>query len=157
MTDTMWQRDIFFHAPARRLKLREIRRPNRPVQTELIVYDRPDADAERLSVYHIVPITHGDALAQGLAAALGVRGVVAKRRRLLMSGPTRLHFDEVEGLGTFVEFEAVLMDGTTEADARAHVAQWRSRLNLTDSVDRSYIDLLEGVPGACSAHDYSRP
>jgi adenylate cyclase class IV len=154
----MWQRDVFFHAPAGRLKLREVRRENRPVQAELIAYDRPDGGAERLSVYHRVPITQIEALEWALAASLGVRGTVAKRRRLMMSGTMRLHFDEVEGLGTFVEFEAVLLDGTTEADARAHVAQWRSRLNLTDTVDRSYIDLLDaGHGGTRPTHDYSRP
>ena len=40
-----------------------------------------------------------------LGLALGVRGVVKKTRRLIMIGQTRVHIDDVEGLGTFMELE----------------------------------------------------
>ena len=40
-----------------------------------------------------------------LGKALGVKGRVKKTRLLYMVGQTRVHVDEVEGLGNFMELE----------------------------------------------------
>jgi adenylate cyclase class IV len=45
---------------------------------------------------------------QALSTALGVRGVVRKHRHVILIDNTRVHLDEVEGLGSFIEFEVVL-------------------------------------------------
>ena len=42
-----------------------------------------------------------------LGQALGVKGVVRKRRMLYMIGQTRVHMDQVEGLGDFMELEVL--------------------------------------------------
>jgi adenylate cyclase class IV len=39
------------------------------------------------------------------ASALGVLAVVKKRRTLLSLDATRIHLDNVDGLGDFIEFE----------------------------------------------------
>ena len=48
------------------------------------------------------------ALKTALVAALGIRGVVHKRREIYLWHNVRIHLDEVAGLGALVEFEAVL-------------------------------------------------
>lgn len=40
-----------------------------------------------------------------LTQSIGVLGVVKKTRLLYMVGQTRIHIDEVDGLGNFVELE----------------------------------------------------
>ena len=40
-----------------------------------------------------------------LGESLGVRGTVKKQRTLYMVGQTRVHVDQVEGLGEFMELE----------------------------------------------------
>jgi len=40
-----------------------------------------------------------------LGQAIGIKGVVRKRRMLYMIGQTRVHVDQVEGLGDFMELE----------------------------------------------------
>ena len=40
-----------------------------------------------------------------LKKALGIKGVVKKNRTLYMVGQTRVHVDQVEGLGDFMELE----------------------------------------------------
>ena len=59
-------------------------------------------------------------------AALGTVVVVSKRRRLFLWEGVRIHLDEVEGLGSFVEFEAVLPDAGDLAGAHAKMPRLRS-------------------------------
>lgn len=73
--------------------------------SELIYYDRPDTEGPKLSVYSKCNIPHGDDLLNILTMALGVRGVVKKTRHLYIHDQTRIHVDDVEGLGKFVELE----------------------------------------------------
>ena len=46
-----------------------------------------------------------DVIQAALGLAVGVKGVVRKRRMLYMVGQTRVHLDQVEGLGDFMELE----------------------------------------------------
>jgi predicted adenylyl cyclase CyaB len=134
------QVDTYFHARSDRLKLR-VRDGG---SAELIAYDRPDEGALRLSRYHLVPAGEPVLLRAALAAALGVRGEVRKRREVWHWHNVRIHLDEVEGLGTFVEFEAVLSDAEDEATATGRLDHLGRVLGLTpaDDVKGSYADLL---------------
>jgi homotetrameric cytidine deaminase len=127
------QRDTYFARAAGRLKLRE----QSPGDAELIEYRRPDESGPRASDYRLVPVTHPDALREALDAALGTIVVVEKRRRLLLWEGVRIHLDEVEGLGSFVELEA------TDADPRK-VERLRAELDIPDErlIASSYSDLL---------------
>jgi predicted adenylyl cyclase CyaB len=80
-----------------------------------------------------------------LSAAFGVRGEVRKVRTLYMAGHTRIHLDEVDGLGCFVELEAVLGPNQTAAQGRTIVDDLIARLEIQeqDLVNVAYIDLLE--------------
>ena len=113
------QADTYFRVGHGRLKLREIEGQS----AVLIWYARPDADQARISSYYLVPVPEPEALKAALAAALGVRGEVRKRRTIYLWHNVRIHLDKVAGLGNFVEFEAVLGADDDEATAHAHLRQ----------------------------------
>ncbi len=97
----LMQADTYFCVPHGRLKLREIMGQG----AELIFYERPESTSERWSTYSTVSVPDPGALKQQLASALGIMVEVKKKRELFLFEGTRIHIDEVEGLGTFLEFE----------------------------------------------------
>jgi adenylate cyclase class IV len=134
------QTDTYFRVARGRLKLREI--AGQPAV--LIFYERPDDTSARLSNYLLVPAAEPALLRSALTAALGVRGAVHKRREILLWHNVRIHLDEVAGLGTFVEFEAVLGPGDDEATAAARLEQLGAALQIAsaDRLATAYADLL---------------
>ncbi len=134
------QTDTYFRVANGRLKLREVEGRT----AELIWYERPDQDAARLSAYRLVPVSDPAGLCAALTAALGLRGTVRKRRTIYLWQNVRIHLDEVAGLGTFVEFEAVLTAGDDEATAPARLRQLGEALGIrpADHLAVSYADLL---------------
>jgi homotetrameric cytidine deaminase len=137
------QRDTYFMARRGRIKLRE-----GDEGSELIAYRRPDTTHASESTYVRAPAP--GAVAEALDAALGTVVVVAKRRRLFLWDGVRIHLDEVEGLGNFVEFEAVLPDAGDLATAQAKVARLRGELGISEDalVSVGYADLLLDGPQA---------
>src|SRR3954454_942640 len=97
------QRDTYFDGSRARVKLRE----QTPGDDELIAYRRPDDDEARVSQYLRVAVPDAAALREALHAAYGTLVVVAKKRRLLVWENVRIHLDEVEGLGSYMELEAL--------------------------------------------------
>lgn len=134
------QTDTFFRARAGRLKLRTIE--GQPAV--LIWYDRPDAAAVRPSAYYLVPVSDAALLGAALAAGLGLRGEVRKRREVWHWHNVRIHLDEVAGLGRFVEFEAVLSGTADEAPSHERLDQLGRALGLLPAQDvaGAYADLL---------------
>src|SRR3954469_12785386 len=132
------QRDTYFDGSRARVKLRE----QTPGDDELIAYRRPDDDGARVSEYLRVAVPGAAALREALDSAYGTRVVVAKRRRLLLWENVRIHLDEVEGLGSYVELEAVVPEGGDLEPEHAKVARLREELGLGEPVAVSYSDLL---------------
>jgi predicted adenylyl cyclase CyaB len=135
------QEDTFFHTPNGRLKLRLLG----PDQAQLVYYERPDQDGPKRSNYHIYATRDPQGLQIALRLALGVRGVVRKTRYLYLSGQTRIHLDDVEGLGQFMELEVVLRDGQNDAEGQAIAEELMARLGVRkeDLLEGAYMDLLE--------------
>jgi predicted adenylyl cyclase CyaB len=135
------QQDTFFHTPKGRLKLRVLT----PNHGQLIYYEREDMSGPKVSNYFIYSTTGPKSLEAVLAAALGVRGVVCKQRWLYMVGNTRIHLDQVDGLGTFLEFEVMLREDQTPAEGEAIASELMRKLGVeeADLVEGAYIDLLE--------------
>jgi adenylate cyclase class IV len=133
------QLDTYFRVPNGRLKLRETTGKT----AELIWYARPDHAESRRSDYRIVPVPEPAALKAALNAAIGTRGTVRKRRALLMWHHVRIHLDDVAGLGTFLEFEAVLSAPEDDSTARDRLATLGDALGVRaqDRIARSYSDL----------------
>lgn len=135
------QVDTYFPVREGRIKLRE----QDPGQDQLIFYHRPDAAEARASDYAIAPAT--PELKPLLAAALGVSAVVAKTRSLWLWENVRIHLDRVDGLGDFIEFEAVLDEAHDDADGHAKLDRLQTAFGLTpsDVLEGSYRDLIEQV------------
>src|SRR5689334_11076899 len=119
---TLRQTDTYFYARRGRLKLRSQEGDG----SELIAYRRPDAADASESTY--VRAQASESVLEALGAALDTTVVVSKRRRLFLWDGVRIHLDEVEGLGSFIEFEAVLPEAGELETARAKVARLRSEL-----------------------------
>jgi predicted adenylyl cyclase CyaB len=135
------QEDTFFNVPDGRLKLRVF--PDG--KGELIAYRRPDSVGPKTSEYFVYRTPHFGALKELLTVALGIRGVVRKRRLLYLVGATRIHLDDVEGLGAFLELEVVLTEGQSEAEGESMARRLLAELGIRDAdrVAPAYIDLLE--------------
>ena len=135
------QEDTFFNVPKGRLKLRVIT----PDHGQLIYYQRPDAAGPKQSDYHIALTAEPQTLKNVLARSLGIRGIVRKERWLYLVGPTRIHLDQVEGLGSFMELEVVLQDDQSPAEGQAIAADLMAQLGIQDQdlIEGAYIDLLD--------------
>jgi adenylate cyclase class IV len=136
----LWQEDTFFRCPAGRLKLRKLS----ATSGELIYYERGDDAGPRESHHVCAPTSEPDLLRETLAAALETLGVVRKRRTVYMLGRTRVHLDEVDGLGKFVELEVVLAEGEPAAVGIREVRDLMVALSIRDDqlVSQAYVDLL---------------
>lgn len=139
------QVDRYFAVPEGRLKLRAIAYDTEPARAELIAYRRPDEDGSRWSAYRLTPIDPdvADDLAETLGHVLPVMVVVRKRRHIAIWRDTRIHLDDVDGLGPFVELETVI-SGQSDAMAEAEHRDVIDRLGLaTWPIEPgSYSDIL---------------
>jgi len=134
------QEDTFFAATHGRLKLRQFS----PDHGELIGYERPDNRGPAESRYRVSKTHDPKGLCTILRSALGDEGIVCKVRHLFLVGQTRIHLDQVEGLGHFVELEVVLKDGQSSEEGVkvAHDLMTRLGIQAQDLLEKAYIDLL---------------
>ncbi len=121
------QLDTYFNVSRGRLKLRE-----QDEAAELIFHERANEAIERESHYRIVPVSEPDGLKDTLADALWVFVCVEKSRRLLLWHEVRIHLDEVPGLGTFIELEAVAAPGSDFSGEYEHVVELREAFAISD-------------------------
>lgn len=138
--EIIFQVDTFFDVPKGRLKLRVLSHS----QAELIYYERGDIAGPKRSEYYVVQTSTPEPLAAVLGATLHALGTVTKKRTVHRVGQTRIHLDEVEGLGFFIEIEVVLLPGQTE-DEGAGIAQnlmENLEISAEDLVAQAYVDLL---------------
>jgi predicted adenylyl cyclase CyaB len=140
------QEDTFFVVPKGRLKLRVLA----PDRGQLVYYEREDRAGPKSSYYLVAPTPDPASLHAALAAALGVRGVVRKRRWLYLVGQTRVHLDDVEDLGAFVELEVVLQPGQSAEECQAIAADLMEQFGIAsdDLIEVAYMDLLEARDSA---------
>lgn len=140
---SMTQVDTYFHSPNGRLKLREIATAIGS-SAELIAYQRSDSTEFRDSRYFVVPIPDPALLKAALTAACGLRGVVRKHRDVYLFHNVRIHLDRVDGLGSFIEFEAVMTEGADDTTSLARLDQLHAALGIKESDHErgSYSDLM---------------
>jgi len=135
------QEDTFFHCINGRLKLRVLGQ----VQGQLICYERPDAKGPKVSSYDIFETKQPDKLKSVLQSALGSTGTVTKRRMLFIHNQTRIHLDDVDDLGYFLELEVVLTKTQTVDDGRQMAEHLMCQLGITSDqlIEGAYVDLLK--------------
>ena len=143
--ETIHQEDFFFSSNGARLKLRVLA----PDYGELIRYERADIADARRSRYLIARTPDPQILLEILTTTLGRTGVVRKTRTLYFVGQTRIHIDQVAGLGDFLELEVVLQPEQSDADGKRIAAALLSDFGIDKEqlIGKAYVDLLAGQLG----------
>jgi predicted adenylyl cyclase CyaB len=135
------QTDTYFVTKRGRLKLRESSLSG----GQLVPYLRPDQRGPKRSQYGVIPVDEPERRKALLAEILGVHREVRKVREIWLHENVRIHLDEVEGLGSFVELEAVY-DGAPESlpaqQRKVRFLMERLGIGEEDLVDVSYEGLL---------------
>ena len=134
------QDDTFFRCESGRLKLRAFSRED----GELIFYRRANQQGPKESFYLRSPTSAPETLRDSLSLAYGQAGQVRKHRTLFLVGRTRVHLDDVAGLGHFLELEVVLDEGEpTEIGVReAHELMTKLGVEPSQLIEGAYVDLL---------------
>ncbi|XP_033323947.1 uncharacterized protein LOC117219136 [Megalopta genalis] len=136
------QHDTFFKVAEGRLKLREFEDGS----GELLYYKRSNILGPKLCDYKKTSL-NPDActgVKNILTESNGCLGIVKKTRKLYMVGETRVHIDDVEGLGNFMELEVVLSDDSTIEEGEKIAQDLMTKLSIQkeDLIANAYIDLL---------------
>lgn len=141
---TRRQTDIYFSVPDGRLKLR-IEEPGGAI---LVRYRRPDAAVARDCHYELTPVEDPDAVLADLSSRHGILIRVVKARTLYLLDHIRIHLDRVDGLGTFLELEAVMGGEHDDAATRAQLDRLLAAFSIApvDLIGRSYSGLLRELP-----------
>lgn len=131
------QVDTYFECPNGRLKLREGH-----IEQSLIFYARSDQAGPKASEVYLHQVQEGPTLKETLRAAYGVWKVVDKQRAIYFIENVKFHLDEVKGLGTFVEIEAI--------DEHGHIGK-----DTLHTQCQHYMDLFGIQPDELISHSYS--
>ncbi len=132
------QQDIYYDIPRGRLKLRIINRSS----AEIILYSRPDKNASRYSDYVVLPVMNVRQTQALCRNIFGVTVEVVKKRRLYLYKNSRIHLDEVRGLGTFIEFEVLVTKGKRQAQQLMSFLREEFSISHEALVPCSYSDML---------------
>ena len=134
------QVDTYFNVVKGRLKLREGN-----IENALIHYHRENISGPKKSDVLLYKTTPNSGLKKLLSESLGIKVVVDKQRKIFFVENIKFHIDIVEGLGSFVEIEAI--DETGQGDQVKLFEQCQRyltkfRIKESELVDVSYSDLL---------------
>lgn len=134
------QTDTYFNVSNGRLKLREGN-----IESALIWYERPNDASSKLSNVLLYKHQPDIALKEVLTKANGIKVIVDKKRKIYFIGNVKFHFDEVAGLGKFIEVEAI--DETGESGVEKiqqqcdHYARFFN-IQPDEFMSSSYSDML---------------
>ena len=100
------QIDTYFIVNHGRLKLREGN-----IENNLIHYDRENISGPKTSNCLLYKSNPDSSLKEILVKSLGIFKIIEKKREIFFIGNVKIHLDEVKGLGSFVEIEAISKNG----------------------------------------------
>lgn len=134
------QTDTYFPCDKGRLKLR-----SGNIENSLIFYRRQDQEGPKSSEVFLSVLPSETHLRETLSAALGVWKEVKKTREIYFIGHIKFHLDTLEGLGQFVEIEAIDSDGSIgEKQLRADCDRFIALFGIRpeDLLRGSYSDMV---------------
>jgi adenylate cyclase, class 2 len=102
-----------------------------------------------LSDYHIFYTNAADDLLAVLSQSLGIDVRIIKKRTLFLWKNVRIHLDCVEGLGDFIEFEAVLNSDYHQQQAQEDLAFLKNLFTIVekDLIGSGYYELVKNNKG----------
>ena len=132
------QVDTYFQVNDGRLKLREGN-----IENNLIYYKRDDQAGPKKSEVVLYPVGEDRSIKKILTKVLGIMVVVDKQRHIYFIDNVKFHIDHVQGLGNFVEIEAIGEKGE-EAALDQQCKHFMEVLHIKngDLIVDSYSDLL---------------
>ncbi len=134
------QVDTYFNVYSGRLKLREGN-----IENHLIYYERENAKGPKKSSVMLYKNNPDSNLKEILTRSLSVIVVVDKYREIYFLENVKFHLDNVVGLGTFVEIEAIDKDGSIGNTKLLEQCNFYLDLLLIskdDLIATSYCDML---------------
>ncbi len=137
---TDYQVDTYYEVPGGRLKLRQ-----GTIEKNLIFYQRQDEAGPKKSQVLLYKPQDVDSLRLVLDAALDIMVQVKKKREIYFVENVKIHIDEVDGLGSFVEIEAQDFNGRyNEQELYGQCQYFLQLFQIPDQnlISRSYSDML---------------
>ncbi|MBS1509902.1 MAG: class IV adenylate cyclase [Bacteroidetes bacterium] len=134
------QVDTYFNVPEGRLKLREGN-----IENALIFYERKNTAGAKQSDIILYQHQPDKNLKDILTRVNGIKVVVDKRRKIYFINNVKFHFDTLEGLGTFVEVEAIDRSGAIGVEQLQEQCNYYARffgIEQENYVAQSYSDLI---------------
>ena len=120
------QVDRYFRVARGRLKLRRSSADG----AHLIAYHRPENGPVREARFHRLPVADPDGLEATLVEMLGAGALVGKTREVWWWEDVRIHLDDVDGIGPFLEFEARVDRIGSPEEARARLDRLAGMLGV---------------------------
>ncbi|MBX9783764.1 MAG: class IV adenylate cyclase [Chitinophagaceae bacterium] len=136
-----FQTDTYFNVNHGRLKLRQGN-----IENSLIYYNRENKAGPKLSEVTLFKVKEeSELLKKALTHANGIKVEVKKKREIYFIDNVKFHIDEVEGLGSFVEIEAIDEDGSKGIDFIKQQCDFyvaALQIKEEDLLTMSYSDML---------------
>jgi len=137
------QIDTYFNVKEGRLKLRQGN-----IENTLIRYHRKEVKSIKQSnvIFQPLDSESAEGLRNILIDAYGIWKIVDKVRRIYFIENVKFHIDEVVGLGSFMEIEAIDENNhRTSAELKQQCSQYIDllRLDKNNLMDKSYSDLVD--------------
>lgn len=134
------QTDTYFTVSVGRLKLREGN-----IENALIWYQRENTATAKQSDILLYKHSPDKVLKDILIKVHGIKVIVEKKRRIYFIENVKFHFDTIEGLGTFIEVEAIDKDGSLGIEKLKEQADKYAAffdIKPEDFVAESYSDMM---------------
>jgi len=134
------QKDTYFNIQKEgRLKLREGN-----IENSLIFYRRENIQGAKQSDVNLVKLEANSGMREALRKSAGIKVVVDKKREIFFIENVKFHLDKVQGLGKFIEVEAIDTGGISKDKLIEQCDHYIEKFEIekNDFIQVSYSDLI---------------